>query len=105
MQAYAACAEHDACFTYQMEERNASAEALMKQPGVSEAVACLGYSDSGFVHDVTLHPEAIYLVSTFCVQPPGATQQVLRGNIALVSCSTASLANASALQSQDVQEP
>jgi hypothetical protein len=62
------------CFNYRLDDRNESMARLAQWPGISNATAALGYhSTADFIEDIHSHPEALCLLSTFCLTPPGDT--------------------------------
>ena len=73
-QVAAACEDASACFSYLLADRDASALALQAWPGVPEAITQLGYTDwASFRQDAVDRIEAVYVLSVFCLSPPGDT--------------------------------
>ena len=73
-QVAAACADAPSCFTYNLARRVRTIKRLRTWPGVVEATQQLGYdSVEPYLEDAADHYEAIYLLSTFCLSPPGDT--------------------------------
>jgi hypothetical protein len=69
-----ACAAEPTCFFYRLEDRACSMGRLAMKAGVRLAVASLGYpSLDHFLDDARRYVEATYLLSTFCLTPPGDT--------------------------------
>jgi hypothetical protein len=67
-----ACAAAPGCFFYRLEDRPGSLQHLRNMPGVPEATRALGYADfADFSKDARPVIEASYLLSTFCLTPPG----------------------------------
>jgi hypothetical protein len=69
-----ACDEAPDCLCYHLEDRVGSVDALARMPGVQAAVSRLGYqSFDAFRHDARQYVEAVNLLATFCLMPPGDT--------------------------------
>jgi hypothetical protein len=72
MQVGRACAALQECFFYRLEDRPTSLQALGALPGVQQTVSDLGFdSFASFSQEARQAIEATYLLSTFCLTPPG----------------------------------
>lgn len=79
MQVGEACERSPRCFFYRLEDRAAAAQELTAWPGAAAAVSDLGYgSKRAFERDVQKYMEPMYLLSQFCLTPPGARAAALQ---------------------------
>jgi hypothetical protein len=58
---------------YRLEDHVESATRFAAWPGVAEAAATLGYKPEQLMFEAARYPEVVYMLSTFCLTPPGDT--------------------------------
>ena len=74
LQVGSACAGAEQCEFFEIEDTTASVAALVRRKGVADAIRQLGYSSTAaYVADVQRYVEPVYMLSKFCLTPPGDT--------------------------------
>ena len=74
MQVAEACEASGDCIYYNPKHRDMAMRQLNAMPGVTAAAQALRYhSADELLVDVSHHHEALYLLTTFCLMPPGDT--------------------------------
>ena len=94
LQAGEACQRSPRCFFYQIENRSAAAQQLAAWPGTAATIKELGYSSlRKFRMDMEKYMEPMYLLSQFCITPPGAARTPhqhsapkIQGRMSVVFC-------------------